>query len=54
VRTGTGDDHAVDVHVSNLRRKLEPDPRTPRYIMTVRGIGYRIGDGDIAASGPAV
>ena len=40
-----GDDHAVDVHISNLRRKLEPDPRAPRYVKTVRGIGYRMGDG---------
>jgi DNA-binding response OmpR family regulator len=40
-----GDDHAVDVHVSNLRRKIEADPRAPRYVKTVRGIGYRMGDG---------
>ena len=40
-----GDDHAIDVHVSNLRRKLEPEERTPRYIRTVRGIGYRMGEG---------
>lgn len=40
-----GDDHAVDVHVSNLRRKIEPDPRAPRYVKTVRGVGYRMGDG---------
>jgi DNA-binding response OmpR family regulator len=32
----------IKVHVSNLRQKLEPDPRTPRYILTVRGIGYRL------------
>jgi two-component system, OmpR family, alkaline phosphatase synthesis response regulator PhoP len=36
-----GDDHVVDVHVSNLRKKLEPDPAKPRYIETVRGVGYR-------------
>lgn len=35
----------VDVHVSNLRRKIEPDSRSPRYIRTVRGVGYRMGDG---------
>ncbi len=39
-----GDDHAIDVHISNLRRKLEQDPRSPRYIKTVRGVGYRMGD----------
>jgi DNA-binding response OmpR family regulator len=40
-----GDDHAIDVHISNLRRKLEPDARSTRYIRTVRGIGYRMGEG---------
>ncbi|MEZ5100234.1 MAG: response regulator transcription factor [Thermoleophilia bacterium] len=38
-----GDDHVIDVHVSNLRRKLEEDPRKPRYVLTVRGYGYRFG-----------
>ena len=37
------DDHVVDVHVANLRRKLEDDPATPRYVETVRGVGYRVG-----------
>jgi DNA-binding response OmpR family regulator len=40
-----GDDHVVDVHISNLRRKLDDDPREPRFIRTVRGFGYRLGDG---------
>lgn len=40
-----GDDHVIDVHVSNLRRKLGDDPRSPRYVRTVRGFGYRMGDG---------
>lgn len=40
-----GDDHVVDVHVSNLRRKLGDDPREPRFVRTVRGFGYRMGDG---------
>ncbi len=35
------DDHVVDVHVGNLRKKLEEDPAAPRYIETVRGVGYR-------------
>jgi DNA-binding response OmpR family regulator len=35
-------ERTVDVHVKNLRRKLEPDPAQPRYILTVRGAGYRV------------
>jgi DNA-binding response OmpR family regulator len=37
-------ERAIDTHVKNLRRKLEPDPRVPRYILTVHGIGYRFAD----------
>jgi DNA-binding response OmpR family regulator len=37
-------ERAIDTHVKNLRRKLEPDPRTPRYIITVYGVGYRFAD----------
>ncbi len=37
-----GDQRACDVHVSNLRRKIEPDPKHPRRIVTVRNIGYRL------------
>jgi two-component system, OmpR family, alkaline phosphatase synthesis response regulator PhoP len=37
------DDHVVDVHVANLRHKLEPDPAHPVYIETLRGVGYRLG-----------
>jgi DNA-binding response OmpR family regulator len=40
-----GDDHLVDVHVSNLRRKLADDPRSPDFVSTVRGVGYRMGPG---------
>ena len=40
-----GDDHVVDVHLANLRRKLGDDASAPRYIRTVRGVGYRIGAG---------
>jgi len=35
-------ERTVDVHVKNLRRKIEPDPVRPRYIFTVRGVGYRL------------
>ena len=38
-----GDDHVVDVHIANLRTKLSDDPRNPRYVRTVRGVGYRMG-----------
>jgi DNA-binding response OmpR family regulator len=37
-----GDRRAIDVHVSNLRRKLEEDPRRPRRLLTVRGVGYKL------------
>jgi DNA-binding response OmpR family regulator len=40
-----GDDHLVDVHIANLRRKLGDDPSAPRYVRTVRGVGYRMGEG---------
>jgi two-component system, OmpR family, alkaline phosphatase synthesis response regulator PhoP len=37
-------DRAIDAHVKNVRRKLEPDPRNPRYVLTVHGVGYKFGD----------
>jgi DNA-binding response OmpR family regulator len=37
-------ERAIDAHVKNLRRKLEPDPRHPRYVLTAHGIGYRFTD----------
>jgi DNA-binding response OmpR family regulator len=40
-----GDEHLVDVHIGHLRRKLGDDPVAPRFIRTVRGIGYRMGEG---------
>jgi DNA-binding response OmpR family regulator len=40
-----GDDHVVDVHIANLRRKLGDNPSAPSYVRTVRGVGYRMGDG---------
>jgi DNA-binding response OmpR family regulator len=37
-----GDERACDIHVSNLRRKIESDPRNPERLVTVRGIGYSL------------
>jgi len=39
-------ERAIDAHVKNLRRKIEPDPRSPRYLLTVFGVGYRFADLD--------
>ena len=39
-----GVDRAIDVHISNLRQKVEDDPKRPRVILTVYGMGYRFGD----------
>jgi two-component system response regulator RegX3 len=40
--THVGDQHACDVHISNLRRKLERDPANPERIVTARGLGYKL------------
>jgi two-component system response regulator RegX3 len=37
-----GDEHAAEVHISNLRRKVERDPESPERIVTVRGFGYKL------------
>ena len=37
-------ERAIDSHVKNLRHKIEPDPRRPRYLLTVYGVGYRFAD----------
>jgi two-component system response regulator RegX3 len=37
-----GDQRACDIHVSNLRRKIEDDPGRPERVVTVRGIGYKL------------
>lgn len=41
-----GDENAVNVHISRLRNKIEDNPRNPQYIITVWGIGYKLGDGE--------
>ncbi len=41
-----GYERSIDTHIKNLRRKLEPDPKNPTYILTVFGVGYKFtGDG---------
>ena len=37
-------ERAIDAHIKNLRRKLEPDPRSPRYVLTVYGLGYKFAE----------
>ncbi|MGH2462786.1 MAG: response regulator transcription factor [Candidatus Limnocylindria bacterium] len=37
-------ERAIDAHVKNIRRKIEPDARAPRYLLTVYGVGYRLTD----------
>ncbi len=39
-----GYDRAVDSHIKNLRRKVESDPREPRYVLTVYGVGYKLAE----------
>lgn len=39
-----GDENAVNVHISRLRNKIEDNPREPQYILTVWGIGYKLGE----------
>ncbi|MFJ6001429.1 response regulator transcription factor [Arthrobacter sp. NPDC092385] len=36
------DERAIEVHIGNLRRKLDEDPKNPRWLQTVRGVGYRL------------
>jgi two-component system alkaline phosphatase synthesis response regulator PhoP len=42
--TYEGYERTIDQHIKNLRHKLEPDPRQPRYVLTVHGIGYRFAE----------
>ena len=43
-----GYERTIDAHVKNLRQKIEDNPKTPRYIVTVFGVGYRMEEGDDA------
>ena len=39
-----GSDRSIDVHIKNLRKKIEEDTKSPQYIVTVTKIGYKFGD----------
>jgi DNA-binding response OmpR family regulator len=43
-----GSTKTLDVHISGLRKKLDDDPKEPRYIHTVRGVGFRFSGADEA------
>ena len=34
----------VDMHIAKLRKKIEPDPREPRYLLTIHGLGYKLAE----------
>ena len=40
-----GDEHLVDIHIVHIRAKLGDDAAKPRFVLTVRGVGYRMGPG---------
>jgi two-component system alkaline phosphatase synthesis response regulator PhoP len=42
--TYAGYDRTVDAHIKNLRRKIEPNPAEPRYILTIYGVGYKFSE----------
>jgi len=44
-------ERAIDAHIKNIRHKLEPNPREPRYVLTTYGVGYRFADSDEASPG---
>jgi DNA-binding response OmpR family regulator len=44
-----GMERTVDVHIMNLRKKIEPNPSHPRYVVTVPGVGYRLEGGEDVA-----
>ena len=48
------DKRSVEVHIANLRRKLGDDAATPRYVETVRGVGYRLAEAALGCGRPAV
>jgi two-component system response regulator RegX3 len=47
------DSRTLDTHIHRLRAKLEPDPTEPQFIVTVRGVGFRMEPGDVADTAPS-
>lgn len=45
-------ERAIDAHIKNIRRKLEPEPQRPRYVLTVFGVGYRLAEAPEIAGAP--
>jgi DNA-binding response OmpR family regulator len=45
-------DRTIDVHVMNLRKKIEPSPTSPSYLKTVYGVGYKLADKVVASDAP--
>jgi DNA-binding response OmpR family regulator len=41
------DPRTIDVHIRHLREKIEPEPKQPEYLLTVRGVGYRFRDEEL-------
>jgi DNA-binding response OmpR family regulator len=39
-----GYERTIDAHVKNLRQKIEPDPKRPRYVLTIYGLGYKFAE----------
>jgi DNA-binding response OmpR family regulator len=44
-----GEARAADVHIQHIRKKIEPDPKNPRYVQTVRGAGYKFATAGVAS-----
>ena len=42
-----GYDRVIDTHIKNLRQKIEPDAKQPRYLITMHGVGYRFSGGNL-------
>ena len=41
-----GDDNTIMVHIRRIRKKIETNPSNPKYLLTVKGLGYKLSDGE--------